>query len=238
MQVDYNERIPNNVGLADDRRLLRALERWQPAYLDWWRELGPVGALEHDVYLRTAISVERDGWAHFNHVKMPRLQVGHLPGPARARPAHQLRHPQGRACVAGAARGIPCGAAPADRRPGRHGARFGGAATPLRPHRALALRPAQSLPGQCRGGPAPLGNGLPAARLFRTRRARGRRRRCWPATRAMPTSRARWRRSTSRRTTGSRSSCTPSSRIATASSSSARSRNRASIRCPAPAASC
>ena len=76
MQVDYNERIPNNVGLADDRRLLRALERWQPAYLDWWRELGPVGALEHDVYLRTAISVERDGWAHFNHVKMPDYRWG------------------------------------------------------------------------------------------------------------------------------------------------------------------
>ena len=62
--------------LADDRRLLRALERWQPAYLDWWRELGPVGALEHDVYLRTAISVERDGWAHFNHVKMPDYRWG------------------------------------------------------------------------------------------------------------------------------------------------------------------
>ena len=76
MQVDYNERIPNNVNLADDRRLLRALERWQPAYLDWWRELGPVGALEHDVYLRTAISVERDGWAHFDHVKMPDYRWG------------------------------------------------------------------------------------------------------------------------------------------------------------------
>ena len=37
---------------------------------------------------------------------------------------------------------------------------------PLRPHRALALRPAQSLSGQCRRRPAPLGDGLPAASLF------------------------------------------------------------------------
>ena len=76
MQVDLNERIPNNVGLADDRRLLRALERWQPAFLDWWRDLGPVGALQHDVYLRTAIGVDSDGWAHFDLVKMPDYRWG------------------------------------------------------------------------------------------------------------------------------------------------------------------
>ena len=34
--VDLNQRIPNNVGLGDDRRLRRALEAWQPAYVDWW----------------------------------------------------------------------------------------------------------------------------------------------------------------------------------------------------------
>ena len=76
MQADYNERIPNNVGLADDRRLLRALERWQPAYLDWWRALGPIGADEHAVYLRTAIGVDADGWAHFGHVRMPDYRWG------------------------------------------------------------------------------------------------------------------------------------------------------------------
>ena len=43
--VDYTEHIPNNVSLADNRRLLRALEEWQPRYLDWWREMGPDGAL-------------------------------------------------------------------------------------------------------------------------------------------------------------------------------------------------
>ena len=39
--VDYSERIPNNVNLAEDRRLQRALEGWQPKFLDWWTTLGP-----------------------------------------------------------------------------------------------------------------------------------------------------------------------------------------------------
>ena len=69
--VDYNERIPNNVGLADDRALQRALEQWQPRFREWWGEMGPEGTSNFDVYLRTAISVERQGWAHFDYVKMP-----------------------------------------------------------------------------------------------------------------------------------------------------------------------
>ena len=32
--IDYSQSIPNNVNLADDRRLIRALERWLPAYMD------------------------------------------------------------------------------------------------------------------------------------------------------------------------------------------------------------
>ena len=39
--IDYSERIPNNVNLAEDRRLQRALESWQPKFLDWWKTLGP-----------------------------------------------------------------------------------------------------------------------------------------------------------------------------------------------------
>ena len=31
------EKIPNNVGLSSDKRLLRALEHWQPNYLGWWQ---------------------------------------------------------------------------------------------------------------------------------------------------------------------------------------------------------
>ena len=76
MRIDTNERIPNNVGLADDRRLLRALERWQPRYLDWWREMGPVDTAGLDIYLRTAISVDSAGWAHFDWVKMPDYRWG------------------------------------------------------------------------------------------------------------------------------------------------------------------
>jgi benzoyl-CoA 2,3-dioxygenase component B len=76
MQVDINERIPNNVDLAADRRLLRALESWQPRYLEWWREMGPEGTQSLDVYLRTAISVDAKGWAHFDYVKMPEYRWG------------------------------------------------------------------------------------------------------------------------------------------------------------------
>jgi benzoyl-CoA 2,3-dioxygenase component B len=74
--VDLDEKIPNNVGLSSDRRLQRALERWQPQYLDWWRQMGPVEHQEHDVYLRTAVSVGRDGWANFDYVKMPDYRWG------------------------------------------------------------------------------------------------------------------------------------------------------------------
>ncbi len=74
--IDYNERIPNNVGLSSDRRLQRALEKWQPAYLDWWKDMGPEGWQANDVYLRTAISTEKGGWAHFDMVRMPEYRWG------------------------------------------------------------------------------------------------------------------------------------------------------------------
>ena len=73
--IDHGERIPNNVDLATDRRLQRALESWQPRFLRWWDEMGP--ALPHrDVYLRTAISVGRGGWAHFDHVPLHEYRWG------------------------------------------------------------------------------------------------------------------------------------------------------------------
>ncbi|HSE79153.1 MAG TPA: benzoyl-CoA 2,3-epoxidase subunit BoxB [Alphaproteobacteria bacterium] len=76
MSIDYVEKIPNNVDLGNDKRLLRALEGWQPRYLDWWREMGPEGTQSLDVYLRTAISVEANGWANFGYVKMPEYRWG------------------------------------------------------------------------------------------------------------------------------------------------------------------
>ena len=74
--IDYNERIPNNVNLADDRTLKRALEQWQPNFLSWWDDMGPEGSTNHDVYLRTAVSVDPKGWAHFDYVKMPDYRWG------------------------------------------------------------------------------------------------------------------------------------------------------------------
>jgi benzoyl-CoA 2,3-epoxidase subunit B len=71
-----NERIPNNVHLSDDRKLQRALEAWQPKFIDWWKEMGPEGFQEDQIYLRTAISVDADGWAHFDYVKMPEYRWG------------------------------------------------------------------------------------------------------------------------------------------------------------------
>ena len=74
--IDYSQRIPNNVDLANDRTLQRALERWQPAFLGWWNETGPVNTATLQVYLRTAISVDRDGWANFGYVRMPEYRWG------------------------------------------------------------------------------------------------------------------------------------------------------------------
>src|SRR5579863_1587670 len=76
MAIDYQERIPNNVGLADDPNLQRALERWQPRFLDWWRELGPSDFATTHVYLRTATSVDAKGWASYGKVKMPDYRWG------------------------------------------------------------------------------------------------------------------------------------------------------------------
>jgi benzoyl-CoA 2,3-dioxygenase component B len=67
--ADYSEKIPNNVDLNNDRRLQRALESWQPNFLNWWESMGPTLPTQ-DVYLRTAINVGREGWAHFGHVAM------------------------------------------------------------------------------------------------------------------------------------------------------------------------
>ena len=76
MSIDYSERIPNNVGLGEDRRLRRALEGWQPAYLDWWQQQGPEDTHNDEIYLRTAINVGARGWAHFGYVKMPEYRWG------------------------------------------------------------------------------------------------------------------------------------------------------------------
>src|SRR5246127_110856 len=74
--INYTEKIPNNVDLGRDRVLQRALEHWQPAFLGWWSDMGPNESSNYEVYLRTATSVEPDGWAQFGYVRMPEYRWG------------------------------------------------------------------------------------------------------------------------------------------------------------------
>jgi benzoyl-CoA 2,3-dioxygenase component B len=172
MNVDYSTKIPNNVNLSEDRQVLKALEGWHPGYMDWWNDMGPEGFQQSLVYLRTAYSVDPRGWAKFDYVKMPEYRWG-ICWRRRKRTAS---FPSARISASRPGRKCPANTAPPappDRDPGRHRAGLGRAAAPSRQDRALALRPAQPVPGQCRGRPPPLGDGLPAARLFRPRRPRG-----------------------------------------------------------------
>ena len=150
------------------------------------------------------------------------LPVGRVPRRAQLRPAHRVRRAEGRARLAAGARRVPRRPAAPDRHPGRHRARVGRAAAPPRRDRAVALRPAQPLPGERRRGPAPLGDGLPAARLLRARRARGGRGAAAAQLRRprLPAHPRRVQRGDAR--TGCRSSCSPTSPTATGSTSSAR----------------
>ena len=74
--VVNSERIPNNVDLSSNKKLQKALEDWQPKFIDWWMDMGPEGFQEDSIYLRTAVSVDTDGWAKFDHVKMPEYRWG------------------------------------------------------------------------------------------------------------------------------------------------------------------
>ena len=56
--INYSEKIPNNVDLGSDRTLQRALEQWQPNFINWWDDMGPEGTTDNEVYLRTAVSVD------------------------------------------------------------------------------------------------------------------------------------------------------------------------------------
>ncbi|MEP7296293.1 MAG: benzoyl-CoA 2,3-epoxidase subunit BoxB [Burkholderiales bacterium] len=81
VEVSYADSIPNNVDLASDKQLQRALEAWHPNYLEWWQDMGPDGFQQAEVYLRTAVGVDPSGWAKFGHVKMPDYRWGILLAP-------------------------------------------------------------------------------------------------------------------------------------------------------------
>jgi benzoyl-CoA 2,3-epoxidase subunit B len=80
-QIDYDGLIPNNVDLASDLRVRKALETWHPGYIDWWKSMGPEGFQDSQVYLRTAVGVGSEGWAKFGFVKMPEYRWGILLAP-------------------------------------------------------------------------------------------------------------------------------------------------------------
>ncbi|MGS0756793.1 benzoyl-CoA 2,3-epoxidase subunit BoxB, partial [Roseateles sp. GG27B] len=82
--INYSDKIPNNVNLSDDRTLQRALEQWQPKFVNWWDDVGPTGSTDYDVYLRTAVSVDPQGWAQFGHVKMRDYRWGIFLNPGDA----------------------------------------------------------------------------------------------------------------------------------------------------------
>ncbi len=82
--INYSEKIPNNVDLSSDRTLQRALEQWQPNFISWWDDMGPEGSTDLDVYLRTAVSVDPQGWAQFGHVKMRDYRWGIFMNPGDA----------------------------------------------------------------------------------------------------------------------------------------------------------
>ncbi|WP_411882349.1 benzoyl-CoA 2,3-epoxidase subunit BoxB [Polaromonas sp. YR568] len=74
--IDLQALIPNNVHLGENRQLQRALEHWQPAFLNWWDEMGPSDFKAKEVYLRTAVGVDASGWASYGYTPMPDYRWG------------------------------------------------------------------------------------------------------------------------------------------------------------------
>ena len=135
--------------------------------------MGPQGFQDyHQVYVRTAISVDPEGWAHFEYVKLPEYRWGIFLAEPHARSPHRLRRFLRPAGLAGSAGRIPQPAAAADRHAGRHRAGERRAAAAARPSLSEPVRPAQSVSGERRGRPPPVGDGLPAAFVLRPRRPR------------------------------------------------------------------
>ena len=172
--VDLSAKIPNNVdlvaGQAAAARARAVAARLHPVVDGHGAR---AASRTTDIWLRTAISVDAEGWAHFDYVKMPDYRWGIFLADPQSRPHHRLRRQHGRAGVAevpGEHRNtlrrliVTQGdTEPASRRAAAH----------ARPQRAQHVRHAEPLPGERGGGAAPVGDGLPPAQPVRPRRPRG-----------------------------------------------------------------
>ncbi len=91
--VDYTTKIPNNVNLAEDRQVLRALESWHPGYIDWWMDMGPEGFQD-----ARGLSAHRhlgrsEGLGEVRLREDARISLGHPAGAEGRRPQNPVRPP-------------------------------------------------------------------------------------------------------------------------------------------------
>ena len=220
MAINYQERIPNNVDLAANQTLQRALEHWQPQFPElvarsWARTTSRPPT---SICAPRSASI-RKGWAHFGYVKMPDYRWGIFLADRRARPQDRVRRR-----TWASRRGSRCpgeyrstlrrlivtqgDTEPASVEQQRHL----GLTAPRSTTCATCSRSTSRKAATC--GPWSICC-TPTSAATAAKRPRS----CWRATRATPTSRASSARSTSRSPTGFASSCSPSSPTATASSS-------------------
>ena len=239
MNVDYSTKIPNNV--ESQRGPPGAARRWRagiPAISTGGTTWGRTASSSRWSICAPPIRSIRRAGPSSTMCKMPDYRWGILLAPQEENRVIPFGEHLRRAGLAGSAGRISRHAAPPDRDPGRHRAGVGRAAAPSRQDRALALRHAQPVPGQCRGRPPSLGDGLSAAEIFRPRRPRGGRRVAAP-----PLGRCGQPAHARRLQRGDAGLAVVlhvhlSSPTATARCSCTRWRSPASIRCRAPAASC
>ena len=168
------DKIPNNVDLhVQQAPAARARALAAAATSSGGSDMGPQGFQDyHQVYVRTAVSVDPAGWAHFEYVRLPEYRWGIFLADPVADRTHRLRRFLRPAGLAGSAGRVPQSAAPPDRHAGRHRAGQRRAAALARPPLPEHVRPAQPVSGERRRGPPPLGDGLPAALVLRPRRPR------------------------------------------------------------------
>ncbi len=86
MTINYSRRFPTTSTSPTTARCSARSSSGSPNFLDWWGDMGPEGSHGYDVYLRTAVSVDPGGWAHFDYVKMPDYRWGIFLDAGRQRP--------------------------------------------------------------------------------------------------------------------------------------------------------